>query len=302
MIDYNNFETNINQIIMKKLLLLISAFICSVTSFSQDSIVLVKSYNSFFYPNQYSSMVEFSSTQLVHAGQTANFGNNFWQTAGTTATTNTFLATSTPITGYMPIAITKALGKLFFISSFNNGKALYVTDGTAAGVIRLCSVGTAITENMIINPKVANGKLFFAKDSSATGVELWATDGTKAGTQMVKDIAVGTSSGLSKAFCAVLNNKFYFIANDLTNGDELWVTDGTAANTQMVYDLHSGGNSSTYFQSNFFTFNNNLYFHATVSGFKYGLYKTDGTVGVMPTLESGGLTLTSNPMVHQNAI
>ena len=286
---------------MKKFLLSVSTLVCTFTSFSQDSLILVKQYNDFFYPTQYSSMVEFSPTQLIHAGQTANFGNNFWQTAGTTATTNTFLATSNPISGYMPTAITKALGKLFFISSFNNGKALYATDGTTSGIVKLCNVGSAITENMIINPKVANGKLFFAKDSSATGVELWATDGTQAGTQMVKDIAAGTSPGLSKAFSAVLNNKFYFIANDITNGDELWVTDGTSANTQMVYDLHSGS-SSTFFQSNFFTFNNNLYFHATVSGFKYGLYKTDGTVGVLPTLESGGLTLTSNPMVHQNAI
>lgn len=287
---------------MKKTLLSVSALVCTLMSFSQDSLKLVKQYNNFFFPNQYSSMVDFSSSQLIHAGQTASFGNNFWQTAGTTATTNTFLATSNPITGYMPTAITKALGKIFFVSSFNNGKALYATDVSASGIVKLCNLGTAITENMIINPKVANGKLFFAKDSSATGVELWATDGTQAGTQMVKDIAAGTSPGLSKVFCAVLNNKFYFIANDLTNGDELWVTDGTAANTQMVYDLHSGGNSSTFFQSNFFTLNNNLYFHATVSGFKYGLYKTDGTVGVMPTLESGGLTLTSNPMVHQNAI
>lgn len=285
---------------MKKALTLSLMLCISAMLKSQDSIVLVKKYNDFFFPTNHTSMSDFNS-KLIHPGQSSSFGNNLWQTDGTTVNTSTFLATSSLITGYTPSAIVSVLGKLFFVSKFNSNKSLYVTDGTSIGTVKLCNIGSIISENMLINPKVANGKLFFTKDSTATGAELWATDGTLAGTQMVKDIAVGNSSGVSKAFCAVFGNKFYFVANNIANGEELWVTDGTSANTQMVYDLHNG-TSSTNFTSNFFVFNSHLYFTATVSGFKYGLYKTDGTVGVMPTLETGNLTLTSNAVVHQNAI
>lgn len=292
---------------MKKILFFITLAI-NLNLFCQDSIILVKQYNNFFFPSDHHSLCDYSTTQLLHAGMTpGGFGGvNIWQTSGVAATTNTFLATTTPISGYNPSAIIKALGKIFFVHTYNSNKFLFSSDGTSAGTIALCKLGSTTTyqypERFIIEPKIANGKLFFAKDSSATGIELWSTDGTIAGTSMVKDILPGSFGSMNLPYSKVFNNKLYFVANDGVNGDELWVTDGTAANTQMVYDLHTGGNASTYFNADFFTYNNNLYFTATVSGFNYGLYKTSGAVGVMPTLESGGLTLTSQALVHQNAI
>jgi len=292
---------------MKKYLLQLTILL-SIKLFSQDSIVLVKQYNNFFFPTDHHSLCEYSPTQLLHAGMTPGGfgGTNIWQTNGTAVGTNTFLTTTNPISGYNPSAIVKVLGKIFFVNTYNSNKFLYSSDGTPGGTVALCKLGSTTTfqypEKFIIEPKVANGKLFFAKDSSATGIELWATDGTIGGTSMVKDILPGSFGAVNSAYSAILNNKLYFVANDGTNGDELWVTDGTTANTQMVYDLHTGGNASTYFNADFFIHNNNLYFTATVSGFQYGLYKTDGTIGVMPTLESGNLTLTSQAVVHQNAI
>jgi len=39
-----------------------------------------------------------------------------------------------------------------------------------------------------------NGKLYFNANDGVHGRELWATDGTEAGTQLVKDISPGRDS------------------------------------------------------------------------------------------------------------
>jgi ELWxxDGT repeat protein len=85
--------------------------------------------------------------------------------------------------------------------------------------------------------------IFFAADDGVHGLELWGTDGTPAGTVMVKDIHPTTSSN-PYGFTA-LGAFTYFAANDGTHGIELWRTDGTAANTTMVSDLSAGAPSSS---------------------------------------------------------
>jgi ELWxxDGT repeat protein len=90
---------------------------------------------------------------------------------------------------------------------------------------------------------VANGKLFFTAKTDASGDELWVSDGTAAGTKMVKDINAGTGSA-SPRFLVEMDGKVYFQASNGTNGTELWVSDGTDAGTKLVKDLYSGSNSS----------------------------------------------------------
>ena len=60
------------------------------------------------------------------------------------------------------------------------------------------------------------------------GSELWKTDGTAAGTVLVKDIRSGASGSYPHNLTNV-NGTLFFTANDGTNGYELWKSDGTAA-------------------------------------------------------------------------
>ena len=82
---------------------------------------------------------------------------------------------------------------------------------------------------------------------SDDGIGLWITDGTAAGTYLVKDIDPTTSvwsvATAPKQLTAV-GDLVYFSADDGIHGEELWVSDGTTAGTRMVEDLNPGPGGS----------------------------------------------------------
>src|SRR5436190_2100548 len=71
------------------------------------------------------------------------------------------------------------------------------------------------------------GKLIFSADDANIGVELWQSDGTAAGTVLLRDLQPGAgSSGPDRL--TVAGNTLWFRANT-QSGVEPWVSDGTAA-------------------------------------------------------------------------
>ena len=81
-----------------------------------------------------------------------------------------------------------------------------------------------------------NGKMLFSAFHIASGQELWITDGSSAGTRMLKDIRPGFR-GSFPAGQTLFKGHVYTTATDGTSGLELWRTDGTAAGTTQVIDL-----------------------------------------------------------------
>jgi len=84
--------------------------------------------------------------------------------------------------------------------------------------------------------------LLFAAESS-TGGELWKSDGTVAGTVLVKDIRPGID-GSFPGLLTKVNGLLYFTADDGATGRELWKSDGTSAGTVLVKDINPGGGSA----------------------------------------------------------
>ena len=75
--------------------------------------------------------------------------------------------------------------------------------------------------------------LYFSAKTEATGFEIWRTDGTVEGTNLVKDIYPGAASS-SPHNLKSINGKLYFTANDGINGYELWQSDGSEEGTNRI--------------------------------------------------------------------
>jgi ELWxxDGT repeat protein len=92
------------------------------------------------------------------------------------------------------------------------------------------------------------GQLFFRGFDSTHGWELWRSDGTTAGTKMVKDIYPGREGSYPNTSwprdLTELDGTLYFTATEGDHGRELWRTDGTAAGTKLVADIYSGRKGS----------------------------------------------------------
>lgn len=120
-----------------------------------------------------------------------------------------------------------------------------------------------------------NGYFLFINETQNNEKKLWRTDGTQAGTQLVKDVKLSTSYPEIFRY-QIHNNKLYFTADDNVHGKELWVSDGTTSGTYMLKDINTGIEES--FISHFKSVGETLYFAAYNDVNGKELWKTDGTV------------------------
>ena len=138
---------------------------------------------------------------------------------------------------------------------------------------------------------VVGDTLYFTALNGSNGYELWKSDGTKDGTEMVKNINPSGNSVPGELI--VYKNTLYFSAGDGSNGRELWKSDGTEDGTVMVKNIHSGGSDSS--PRRFIVYKNTLYFSAVDGSNGRELWKSDGTkdgtVMVKDTVSSGSSDL-----------
>src|SRR5204863_471104 len=122
-----------------------------------------------------------------------------------------------------------------------------------------------------------NKTLFFTASRPDTGRELWKSDGTEAGTVLVKDIVPGPGSGAGSGpgFLTAVNGTLFFTVYHYS-GDVLWKSDGTEAGTVLVKDIYQGGPQGSWI-SNLTAVNGTLFFTDFHRDTGWEVWKTDGT-------------------------
>ena len=125
-----------------------------------------------------------------------------------------------------------------------------------------------------------NGKIYFSAvtpDSVDIQTELWVSDGTANGTQMVYDLPSSAGGSTNPYGFVVANNKLFYIG-DAVGGTQVWMSDGTSSGTKIVVtasypDIFDGTDN------NLVVMGNSIYLRAIeTSNFTSAIYKTDGTV------------------------
>ena len=132
-------------------------------------------------------------------------------------------------------------------------------------------------QSLSVTPVVAGSAMYLGADDGVHGVEPWVSDGTEAGTRLLRDIAVprpnypGAVDSDPGDFTAAAGRVF-FTASEGVHGVELWTTDGTEAGTRLVEDFNPGDLGSV---PGFLTpFGHDLAFTIFAPG---GLWRSDAT-------------------------
>lgn len=122
--------------------------------------------------------------------------------------------------------------------------------------------------------RVGNRFFFTADEEQNSGRELWLSDGTPAGTQLVADLDTTTLSSVGPKSLTAVGDSLFFIGRCPDFGEQLWVSDGTNAGTRIVADLYPFGTAFSFGAS--VVVDGELWFTANVSSV-VDLWRTDGT-------------------------
>ncbi|SDG54396.1 T9SS type A sorting domain-containing protein [Epilithonimonas hungarica] len=131
---------------------------------------------------------------------------------------------------YVNTLFGKTIGDKLFFSYRNN---IYVSDGTTEGTIKIPNV--TLVNNQFTS---LNNKVYFFGNSALYGQELWSSDGTQNGTQIVKDLNPGSGSSVGTYYDKLytVNGKIVFSAG-VSQTPGLYTSDGTSNGTIFLQNI-----------------------------------------------------------------
>jgi ELWxxDGT repeat protein len=202
-----------------------------------------------------------------------------WKTDGTPGGTAQVLDVNGTATLSDPRELVVLDDVLYFVA--NDAAAihqLWRSDGTAVGThpVTGFTAGTlgSFQHGIVEGLTPLHGRIYFRACDAAAGCELWSSDGTPEGTQMVADIEPGAGSGVL-TWPHVFGDVLLFGGFQRASGAELWESDGTASGTRQVADIEPGPDGSG--PHDFFVGATQVFFTAFTWATGTELWRTDGT-------------------------
>jgi ELWxxDGT repeat protein len=254
------------------------------------------------YPNSFHPLGNIS----LFLATTQGAGTELWRTDGTDA--GTFLVKDIlpgpeggvysnpggdPPLPFDPVVLGD---QAFFVASDGvHGWEIWRTDGTASGtrMVKDIRPGPVGPFDLHTYPRGDNtidwvhvesgGMMYFLAEDGEHGIEVWRTDGTDAGTFLLKDILPGPKGSFGSFyndqivyfFGADVAGRMFFSASDGLHGFELWKTDGTTAGTVLVKDIDPGPDGS--YPREMIGYHGFLLFSAMSTSGDMELWRSDGT-------------------------
>ncbi len=246
-----------------------------------------------------------SGNTMFFGGYDAVNGNELWITDGTVAGTHIVKDIKAGTGNSLPWAFCK-IGSDVFFTCMQTGleRKLWKTDGTAAGTVQV-----AVAEPFYILDNavgIVNNKMIFYAHNTVDGYEPYVSDGTAAGTFMLKDINTGGNSWLSQSQNAHLrfNSRYcFFVANNGT-ANALWRTDGTSAgtvqlttNAQAAFSGVSGGSYTDIDENGLWMIEYNI----VGAGNNEKIYRSNGTAAGTYQVTTG-MSYAQNIKIYKGAL
>ncbi|MDP5093312.1 MAG: T9SS type A sorting domain-containing protein [Polaribacter sp.] len=222
------------------------------------------------------NVFNYSSDDILFNAQTSSNGWAIWRSNGGVSLLVKDLYTE--YSDGVQMGIAKKFGDDLYFSGFTPalGAELWKTDGTLSNtnlVKDIYSDNTLWEKSSGVNNFIKVGAtIYFTAKDIIHGYELWKTDGSEAGTQLIKDIYPGNNNNSPPSNLTEFNNQLYFVQSDGVSR-QVWKTDGTEVGTIKVSNIPNG-----YFEGNstaMFAFNNVLYFSYYHPDFGVELWKLD---------------------------
>ncbi len=161
--------------------------------------------------------------------------------------------------------------RVVFVFSSTQDTQLWSNDGRPVGTHKIQSVSRQRRHGSELFSY--RSRAYFTVGDLEHGRELWATDGTRAGTALVRNINPDGDS-VPHGFAEVAGALF-FAATHSASGTELWKSDGTAAGTELVADVRPGAASSA--PTALTDVNGTLFFTADGGPSGRELWRSEGT-------------------------